>query len=157
MQCDPGAKKLIKEKKTSSVPFPFFLSSPYFLSKDNKLLSRPSDLHLHASVMHSKSYLKQRIRNVGLSQIDFSDRFKAFAKFQIHLHQWARKLFCNFAGISKRIHQHGLWQDDVCHCCNSVSENDTVHVLTCDCELLSRYREATMDAFSSNCIRLEDE
>ena len=55
------------------------------------------------------------------------------------------------------MHQYGLWPDDMCRCCNSVSEDDTIHILTCECELLSGHRDAIMEEFSSNCARLEGE
>jgi len=108
VRCDLVAKHLITSETRPSVPFPFALSSSYFLLESNIVLFSAADIYQYVSITHSKPYLYKKLHLTDIYQIDFSARFKAFTKFPKHLHLWASKSFCNFARIGKRMWQQGL-------------------------------------------------
>ena len=153
--CDSAAKELILNKTRLSVPFPFQLSSPYFLTPSGTILSSSSDLYLQLSIIHTTPYLQKKLQSTDLHSIDFPARFRAFQTLPHHLHLWASKSFCNFTGTANRIHQQGLWPSSLCRCCNSIDECNTSHILICECNILSDYRTLIMEAFHSNCTRLD--
>ena len=55
--CDSKAKQLIKVETRSSVPFPFILSSPYFSTSNNRILSSVQDIYQHVSITHAEPHL----------------------------------------------------------------------------------------------------
>ena len=146
---------MIINESRSSVPFPFALNFPYFLSEYDTVLLSSSNLYQYVSINHSKHYLCKKLHLADIYLIDFTARFRAFQKLPKHLHLWASKLFCNFVGTSRHMFQQGLWLLDLCCYCNLVPEANTVHILTCECSILSEYRDSIMEAFCSNCTRLD--
>ena len=68
---DLAAKELILNETRPPVPFPFQLSSPYFLTPSGTILSSPSDLYQYLSIIYATPYLQKKLQSTDLHSIDF--------------------------------------------------------------------------------------